>query len=413
MHELRDADPDRQEDAGITPSSATPRKHAIETQNSEGRTRNSRRTFGISTRLVAATITIAPSVACGRFRSAAGANSSISAITAAPTTPVSWVLAPADSATGVRDELLEIGKPWNRPVARFAAPSAIISRFGSTSSPSLAAYVRESTLVSANATSAIDTAAAASRGGRRRARSADRARATPGQGTDDLDVPVRPKIVTASEPHDRDEHPRHDRRQALAGDDDHDRGDADRERRDDGLPVRDPSHEGGRLVQQPLGVGREAEDLRELAHDHGERDPVQVAESDREREQVGQVAEPEQSGQHEEGAGHQRRHAGEGEGLLGVAGRERHDRDRDDRRERRVGAEHQDPRRPEDRVDEQGHDRRVQAGDRREAGGLRVPHAHRDEEGGQHEAGDQVIPQPRPLVRTQDRQARHEAGPSG
>ena len=39
-------------------------------------------------------------------------------------TPVSWVLAPADSATGVRDELLEIGNPWKKPVARLAAPSA-------------------------------------------------------------------------------------------------------------------------------------------------------------------------------------------------------------------------------------------------------------------------------------------------
>ena len=36
------------------------------------------------------------------------------------------------SATGVRDELLEIGKPWNSPVARLAAPSARSSWFWST-----------------------------------------------------------------------------------------------------------------------------------------------------------------------------------------------------------------------------------------------------------------------------------------
>ena len=39
-------------------------------------------------------------------------------------TPVIWVRAPAASATGVRDELLESGKPWKSPAARFAAPSA-------------------------------------------------------------------------------------------------------------------------------------------------------------------------------------------------------------------------------------------------------------------------------------------------
>ena len=61
---------------------------------------------------------------------------------------------PAAHATGVRDALLLTGNPWNRPVAKFTAPSATISWFGSTRKPRRAAYVRESTLVSANATSA-------------------------------------------------------------------------------------------------------------------------------------------------------------------------------------------------------------------------------------------------------------------
>jgi len=39
------------------------------------------------------------------------------------TTPASWVRAPAASATGVRDALLLIGKPWKNPAARLAAPS--------------------------------------------------------------------------------------------------------------------------------------------------------------------------------------------------------------------------------------------------------------------------------------------------
>jgi hypothetical protein len=41
-------------------------------------------------------------------------------------------LAPACTATGVLEELLLIGKPWNKPVAVLAAPSAISSWLGST-----------------------------------------------------------------------------------------------------------------------------------------------------------------------------------------------------------------------------------------------------------------------------------------
>jgi hypothetical protein len=56
----------------------------------------------------------------------------MSAIAAAPTSPVTWVFAPADSATGVREELLLTENPWNRPEATLAAPSATSSWFGST-----------------------------------------------------------------------------------------------------------------------------------------------------------------------------------------------------------------------------------------------------------------------------------------
>ena len=50
-----------------------------------------------------------------------------SATVIAPTIPVNCVLAPAASATGVREELLLIGKPWKNPAARLAAPSPTIS----------------------------------------------------------------------------------------------------------------------------------------------------------------------------------------------------------------------------------------------------------------------------------------------
>jgi hypothetical protein len=47
----------------------------------------------------------------------------------APIRPVSCVRAPAASATGVREALLLIDKPWNSPEAMLAAPRAIISWF--------------------------------------------------------------------------------------------------------------------------------------------------------------------------------------------------------------------------------------------------------------------------------------------
>ena len=75
----------------------------------------------------------------GRFCSRLGASISSRATAAAPTTPVICVRAPAASATGVRDELLLMGKPWKKPAARFAAPSPTISWLGSTGRPVRAA----------------------------------------------------------------------------------------------------------------------------------------------------------------------------------------------------------------------------------------------------------------------------------
>ena len=76
---------------------------------------------------------------------------------------------------------------------------------------------------------------------------------------------------------------------------------------------------------------------------------------------------------------------------------QRRDRREDQRRDRRVGPEHEDARRPEERVADEAGDRRVQAGDRRQAGQLGVGHALRHEDGGEDEAGDEVGAQPAPL----------------
>ena len=80
-----------------------------------------------------AAITTAPSAGCGRSRSRPGTSTSISRMSPAPTTPVSWVRAPDCSATAVREPLVLTGKPWKKEAAMFAAPIPIISWLPRTS----------------------------------------------------------------------------------------------------------------------------------------------------------------------------------------------------------------------------------------------------------------------------------------
>ena len=83
-----------------------------------------------------AAITTAASVGLGQVAQQARARAAASAaIATAPTRPVTCVLAPACSATAVREPLVLTGKPWKSPAPRLAAPIPIISRLPSTSSP--------------------------------------------------------------------------------------------------------------------------------------------------------------------------------------------------------------------------------------------------------------------------------------
>ena len=124
-----------------------------------------------------AVMTMAASTDWGRFVVIPGAKTSRAAVVSAPTTPASWVFAPACSATGVRDALALIEKPWKRPAPAFATPSASSSWFWSTRSPARAASVLESTLVSA-----IDTTAIASPPAAIAARSSSETAGTPNVG---------------------------------------------------------------------------------------------------------------------------------------------------------------------------------------------------------------------------------------
>ena len=84
------------------------------------------------------------------------------ATSAAPTSPVTWLLAPACSATAVRDPLVETGNPWKSPEKALAAPIPIISWLAFTSSPRLAAKLVEVAMLSASDTRVMPIAAASS-----------------------------------------------------------------------------------------------------------------------------------------------------------------------------------------------------------------------------------------------------------
>ena len=104
------------------------------------------------------------------------------------------------------------------------------------------------------------------------------------------------------------------------------------------------------LVEEAVGVGGEAEELRQLADDDRDRQAVHVADLHLLREQVGDEPElpepePDLDEPHEDGE-----HPGQGDRRPGSSppSEQRRDRRQDQRRDRRVRAEHQHARGPED-----------------------------------------------------------------
>ena len=116
-------------------------------------------------------------------------------------------------------------------------------------------------------------------------------------------------------------------------------------------------------------------------------------------------------GEHSDRAHHQRQQRGVRHRAAGVSlghGQRDHGR-RDHRAQRRVGTQHQDPGRPEDRVAEQAQDGRVQPGDGRQARELGVRHPLRDEQCCEDQAGYEVLAQPPAFVVPQARESRRDA----
>ena len=179
---------------------------------------------------------------------------------------------PACSATAVREPLAEIANPWNSPAATLAAPIPIISWFGSTSSPRRAAKLVDVAIVSVSETSTIPTAATSS-GARsltrhrreRRGRQSLRQRAH-GLHTVGAEVEHRGDQRGAD---DRDEHGGHLLRDARQDQQHRERGEPERQRRR--VRLVEARDERLRLRDEPVGVGGEPEELRQLADDDRDR----------------------------------------------------------------------------------------------------------------------------------------------
>ena len=168
--------------------------------------------------------------------------------------------------------------------------------------------------------------------------------------------------------------------------------------------------EGDDVVDEGVPLGREAEELGELADDDRDGQPVHVADLDLLGEQVGDEPELAEAQADLDEADHERQHAGHGDRAGRVVGHEqRRDGGEDERRDGRVRAEDQHARRPEQRVHDEAGDGRVEAGDRRQPGQLRVRQPLRHEDRREDDAGDEVEAQPRRLVRAQHADAGHGA----
>jgi hypothetical protein len=176
---------------------------------------------------------------------------------------------------------------------------------------------------------------------------------------------------------DRGEHARHPPPEPLQHKHHRERRQADREGGGDRLAVADAAHERPCLGQDAGGVGRESEQLGQLADQDRERQAGHVADHRGLGQQIGDEAEaghgPERCDRTDEEAKHRR----ERDRPLRVALRagDRQDDGGDHRPERRVRAEDEHGRGAEHGVAEQAQDRGVEPRDRRQPGQLGVRHA--------------------------------------
>ena len=275
----------------------------------------------------AAAITTAASADCGRSARSELRNTRRMTTSPAPTRFVTWVLAPDCSATAVRDPLVEIANPWKKPAATLAAPMPIISWFGCSSSPRRAAKADAVAMVSVSDTSTMPTAARTNgptspTDGARERRARDALRQDPtvaipwSARPSAADRIVAPATATSTA----------GIRRVIRGSrsSTSERADTDRERGT--LRAIEVLDELADLVTEAVGVGREPEELRELADDDRDGEPVHVADLHFTREQVGDETELGDTEGDLDEADEQGQHPREHDGAAWVVGHEQRQR---------------------------------------------------------------------------------------
>ena len=279
---------------GSTPKSSTAAVVASASTSSLRRKAAIRRSSATSTSRIAAKTTTAPSAAVGKAAMTGPSQSRVATTRTRETSECSWVRAPIVSAITVRLPLELIGKPWKRPVATLAVPSA-------RNSWSLSMRLA---VPGAEGTAGQDVVGVADDGDAERRRQqgpqVDVADVGQRQGrqalrhrTDDVDAGAVDEVEDRDDDggaQHRDEGAGPGRREALEGEEDGE----DAERQDERRQVRvaEVGQDVPHLLDERLALHRDAEDLADLADDHERRDARHVADEDRLREQVGEEAEP-------------------------------------------------------------------------------------------------------------------------
>ena len=138
----------------------------------------------------------------------------------------------------------------------------------------------------------------------------------------------------------------------------------------------------------------ETEQPRQLADDDADGDAGKVADAHRFGDEIGEEAEARNTAGNARHSDENGEETGQGHALAGVAPGDGDDRSGNDRRNSGIRPQHQDARGAKDRVGEQGHHRRVETVDGREAGELRVGHTLGNQESREHEPGHEVAAQP-------------------
>ena len=278
----------------------------------------------------------------------------------AATTPVTWVREPAASATGVRDELLESGKPWKSPVDEVgrAEREELLVLVDALPQLRRVAAREHARVGEGNERDCEGRQRQPSQVGGRDARHGEAGQALRQRAHYDHVVGQAQHRDEQRRPRHRDEHPGHLRSCSPQKENDGQASEADRERRRVGLVER--ARQLAHRLHEALGRERDAEQLRQLGGQHRQSDARQVAETDGLGDQVGEEAEAGDRAEREDGADEERQHRRRLHPVGDARPGERDDRRRHHRRHGRVWAQHEDARGPEEKVCEQGQHRRVQ-----------------------------------------------------